>query len=253
VSTFTLVAPRRRPRFPHALRALLGVCPLIACPGCGNFSSQGLNAEGVRLFDQTRVEDAMQQFQRAIDRDPTNADGYYNLASSYHRLGSANHRASDLSQAERYYYLCLDRDPEHRECYRGLAVLLVEQGRGEEAFRLLQGWADRRPNSADPKIELARLYEECGDRQRAKQQLSDALLADATNARALAALGRIREQEGDRIQALSNYQQSLYANRFQPEVASRVAALQSSAGGTFAGPPSSGGTVTVSRGTSPLR
>jgi len=232
---------------------LLGGSSLIACLGCGSFSSQGLNAEGVRLFEQTRIEDAMQQFQRAIDRDPSNADGYYNLASSYHRLAAANHRASDLAQAERYYYLCLDRDPEHRECYRGLAVLLVEQGRSEEAFRLLQGWADRRPNSADPKIELARLCEECGDRQRAKQQLSDALQADATNPRALAALGRIREQEGDQVQALSNYQQSLYANRFQPEVASRVAALQSSPSGAFAGAPSSGGAVTVSRGTSSLR
>jgi len=207
----------------------------------------------VRLFEQTRVEDAMQQFQRAIDHDPTNADGYYNLAASYHRIGAVNHRASDLVQAERYYYLCLDRDPEHRECYRGLAVLLVEQNRGEEAFRLLQAWADRRPNSPDPKIELARLYEEFGDRQRAKQQLSDALLADATNPRALAALGRIREQEGDQVQALSNYQQSLSANRFQPEVASRLAALQSSVGGAYAGTPSLGVSETVSRGSSPLR
>jgi Tfp pilus assembly protein PilF len=232
---------------------VLGACCLAVCSGCGNFSSQGLNAEGVRLFEQTRVEDAMQQFQRAVDRDPTNADGYYNLAASYHRIGIVNRRASDLAQAERYYYLCLDRDPEHRESYRGLAVLLVEQDRSEEAFRLLQSWADKRPNLPEPKIELARLYEEFGDRQRAKQQLSDALLSDATNARALAALGRIREQEGDQTQALNNYQQSLWANRFQPEVASRVSALQSSAGGAAVSAAPFGGSQTVSRGPSPLR
>ncbi len=195
----------------------------------------------------------MQQFQRAVDRDPTNADGYYNLAASYHRIGIVNRRASDLAQAERYYYLCLDRDPEHRESYRGLAVLLVEQDRSEEAFRLLQSWADKRPNSPDPKIELARLYEEFGDRQRAKQQLSDALLADAANPRALAALGRIREQEGDQAQALNNYQQSLWSDRFQPEVAARVTALQSSVGGTAAGIPSFGGSQTVSRSPASLR
>jgi tetratricopeptide (TPR) repeat protein len=207
----------------------------------------------VRLFEQTRVQDAMQEFQRAVDYDPNNADGYYNLAACYHRLGVTNNRASDIAQAERYYYLCRDRDPDHRECYRGLAVLLVEQNRGEEAFRLLQEWADRRPNSPEPKIELARLWEESGDRARAKQLLADALLADATNARALAALGRIREQEGDQVQALNNYQQSLGANRFQPDVASRVTALQSSVGGSFAGPLSTGGTQTVLRGTSPIR
>jgi tetratricopeptide (TPR) repeat protein len=232
---------------------LLGVWHTVVCGGCGSFSSQGLNAEGVRLFEQTRVQDAMQEFQRAIDHDPNSADGYYNLGACYHRLGGVNNRASDLAQAERYYYLCLDRDPEHRECYRGLAVLLIQQNRAEEAFRLLQGWADRRPNSPDPKVELARLHEESGDRDRAKQFLADALLADASNARALSALGRIREQEGDQVQALSNYQQSLRANQFQPEVAARVAALQSSMTGGYLGSPSTGGSQTVSRAPGPVR
>jgi tetratricopeptide (TPR) repeat protein len=226
---------------------------LSATVGCGSVASQGLNAEGVRLFDQTRYPEAAEQFQRAIDRDPNNPDGYYNLAAAYHRIGVLNGRAADLTQAERYYYLCLDRDPEHRECYRGLGVLLMAQNRTEEAFRLLQGWADRRPNAPDPKIELARLYEEMGDRDRAKQQLADALLVDAANSRALAALGRLREQDGDRVQALNNYQQSLAANRFQPDVASRAASLQSSVGGSSLGPAFSQGTQTVSRGPSPVR
>jgi tetratricopeptide (TPR) repeat protein len=237
------------------MAAWLGLASLwlAASVGCGGLASQGLNAEGVRLFDQTRYPEAVEQFQRAIDRDPSNPDGYYNLAAAYHRMGVLNGQAADLTQAERYYYLCLDRDPDHRECYRGLGVLLVEQNRTEEAFRLLQGWADRRPNSPDPKIELARLYEELGDRDRAKQQLADALLVDAANSRALAALGRLREQDGDRLQALNNYQQSLAANRFQPDVASRVSSLQSSMGGSSLGPAFSQGTQTVSRGPSPVR
>jgi tetratricopeptide (TPR) repeat protein len=230
--------------------ALLG---LAATAGCGSVASQGLNAEGVRLFDQTRYPEAAEQFQRAIDRDPSNPDGYYNLAAAYHRMGLLSGHAADLTQAERYYHLCLDRDPDHRECYRGLGVLLVEQNRSEEAFRILQGWADQRPNAPDPKIELARLYEEVGDRDRAKQHLADALQVDAANSRALAALGRLREQDGDRTQALNNYQQSLAANRFQPDVATRVASLQSSMGGGSPGPAYSQGTQTVSRGPSPVR
>ncbi len=236
-----------------AARLALTLALTLTAAGCGSVASQGLNAEGVRLFDQTRYPEAAEQFQRAIDRDPSNPDGYYNLAAAYHRMGLLNGRASDMTQAERYYYLCLDRDPEHRECYRGLSVLLVEQNRTEEAFRLLQSWADRRPNAPDPKIELARLYEEVGDRDRAKQQLADALQVDAANSRALAAMGRLREQDGDRAQALSNYQQSLAANRFQPDVATRVTSLQSSMGGSPVGTAFSQGPQTVSRGPSPVR
>ncbi len=194
----------------------------------------------------------MEEFQRAIDRDPTNADGYYNLAACYHRLASLYHRPNDIAQAERYYYLCLDRAPNHRECYRGLAVLLVQQDRKEEAFRLLQGWTDRNPGSPDPKIELARLYEEFGDREKAKQLLADALLTDASNARALAALGRIREMEGDVGQALANYQKALSSNPFQPEVAARVAALNSA---VFArsSSPMNGDSIAVARPSTPVR
>ncbi len=246
-----------RPGHPpnERIAAWLGLASLwlSVSVGCGGLASQGLNAEGVRLFDQTRYPEAVEQFQRAVDRDPGNPDGYYNLAAAYHRMGVLNSRAADLTQAERYYYLCLDRDPDHRECYRGLSVLLTEQNRSEEAFRLLQGWADRRPNSPDPKIELARLNEELGDRNRAKQYLADALSVDAANSRALAALGRLREQDGDRVQALNNYQQSLAANRFQPDLASRVSSLQSSMGGSSLGPGLSQGTQTVSRGPSPVR
>ncbi len=221
--------------------------------GCGSFAAQGLNAEGVRLFDQTRYQEAVQNFQKAVDNDPASADALYNLASVYHRTGTLYSRPADLAQAEQYYNLCLGRDPRHADCYRGLAVLLVQQGRTEEAFRRIQSWADGNPASPDPKIELARLSEELGDPTAARQHLAEALLADSGNARALAALGRLSEQAGDRVRALQNYQQSLVADRFQPEVASRVATLQSAVGASPAAGSPAAGTLLAPRATTTLR
>jgi tetratricopeptide (TPR) repeat protein len=189
-----------------------------------------MNAEGVRLFQRAQYVQAIQQFQQAIYSDPTNADGYYNMAAVYHQMGKTENRKTDLDQAENLYNQCLDRDPEHRDCYRGLAVLLVEQKRNDEAFRLLQGWCDRQPASAEARIELARLNEEFGDQRSALQHLSEALTLDANNPRALAAAGKLREQMGDQVQAMANYQQSLFFNRFQPEVAARLASLQTATG-----------------------
>jgi tetratricopeptide (TPR) repeat protein len=203
---------------------------LPALPGCTSFASSGMNAEGARLFQQAQYAAAAQQFQQVIYTDPNNADAYYNLAAVYHRTGVLNKRKADLEQAENLYNQCLDHDSEHCDCYRGLAVLLVEQGRSDESFRLLEGWCDRQPTSAEARIELARLYEEFKDPRASLQQLSEALTLDPNNARALAAMGKLREGLGENVQAMANYQRSLTANRFQPEVAARLTALQTATG-----------------------
>ncbi len=215
-------------------RALLGaLLPLaaLAAAGCNQMNSQALNAEGVRLYQLGNYQQAADQFQRAIASDPKSGTSYYNLAASLHKSGKLAGRQDDLAQAERLYNQCLEYDPNHAECYRGLAVLLSETGRPDAAFRLLEGWAARSPKLADPRIELARLLEESNNVQQASARLVEALSIDPHNSRALTALGRLREVSGDRAQALADYQRSLSINRFQPEVAARVAALQAAGAG----------------------
>jgi len=187
--------------------------------------SNSQNADGTRMFEQAYYQGAQQKFLEAIQSDPANPDSYYNLARTYQQLGKLHNQPADYQQAESYYHQCLDRDPDRTECYRALAVLLTEQGRSTDAFKLMEGWAARNPASAEPKIELAHLYEEAGNRDAAKHQLIDAVTAEPTNARALAALGKIREDSGETQQALANYQRSLQLNPNQPQLASRITSL----------------------------
>jgi len=214
--------------FVGLLVTLCGLAPV----GCSNMTSQALNSEGVRLYQNGNYIQAAEQFQRAIASNPKQADGYYNLASSLHKNGKLHNRQEDLLQAEQLYNQCLDYDPDHTECYRGLAVLLTETERNDAAFRLLEGWAARNPQNADPQIELARVLEETNNLPQASTRLVQALAVDPHNSRALTALGRLREQAGDPQQALANYQRSLAINRFQPEVATRVASLQAATAAT---------------------
>jgi tetratricopeptide (TPR) repeat protein len=203
---------------------------LLLLAGCGGITASGRNAEGVRLYQQARFNEAVREFQEASYADPGNADACYNLAMTYHNLGKTTKSPADLQKAETYYNMCLDRDGNHTDCYRGLAVLLAEQGRTAEAFRLLEGWEARQPGSGDAKVELARLHEEFGDRKMAEERLVEALAVQPDNARALAALGKIREESGDYAQALLNYQRSLSCDNRQPQLASRVAALRTTLG-----------------------
>lgn len=214
-----------RHRLVQILLPWMMLIGIVAPLGCGA-ASNGHNVEGVSLYKQGQYHAALQRFQNSVNADPMNSDGYYNLASTYHQLGKANNDPGLMTQSESLYNQALEHDPTHADAYRGLAVLLTEKGRSDSAFRLLEGWATRQPQLADPKIELARLHEEGGDDATAKAHLEEALMADTSSARAWAALARLREKSGDYSQALANYQRSYQLNSLQPEIASRIAALR---------------------------
>ncbi|QEG37112.1 tetratricopeptide repeat protein [Bythopirellula goksoeyrii] len=207
------------------------IVPLTLLAGCNNMNSQALNSEGVRLYQNGNYQQAASQFQRAIATNPQSASGYYNLASALHKTGKLQNNPQDLKQAEQLYNQCLDYDPNYTECYRGLAVLLAETGRQDASYRLLEGWAERNPHLADPRIELARMYEENNNLPQASAKLEEAITVDPYNSRALTALGRLRESSGDTQQALANYQRSLSLNHYQPAIEARVASLQATQAG----------------------
>ncbi len=199
---------------------------LTMAGGCTNFVANSRNADGVTLFQRGQYQQALQQFQEATYADPNNADGYYNLGATYHRLGRLRNEPVSLAQAETCYHQCLDRNPNHRDCHRGLAVLLIEENRAPEAFALIQNWAAQSPSQAEPRMELARLYQEFGNKEAATNTLADAVQRNPNDARQWAALGKVREETGNYTQALANYQRSLEINPGQADVAARVAALQ---------------------------
>ena len=108
----------------------------------------GQNTVEVRLYQQGRYAEALQQFQLAQASDPSNPDAYYNLASTYHKLGVAQKDARLIEQAESLYHQCLDLQPNHIDCYRSLAVLLAESSRPDASMRLLK--IGRRPIPIHP-------------------------------------------------------------------------------------------------------
>jgi tetratricopeptide (TPR) repeat protein len=227
--------------FPHSsARRLLPLAAIVGCAlsaaGC-RMVSQGRNVDGVRYFQQGQYPVALQRFDAALTIDPRNADTYYNKAAVYHRMGLAGRDQNLLTQAESLYNQCLDLNPDHVDCHRGLAVLLCETGRSDKAFALLQNWTGRSPMNAEARVELARLFEEAGNAPNAELALNDALKLDMRNWRAHAALGRLKEQAGNYPQALQNYQMAYSINRFQPELPTRIAALQSRVSPTQVGSP----------------
>ncbi len=226
-----------------ALMTLAGGCGMVA-------TSQ--NMKGVRLYEQGQLYGAMDKFQKAMKNNPRDANAYYNLGSTMHRIGIANKDPNALKQAEQLYNECLNRAPNQTDCHRALAVLLVETDRSDRAFALLKNWAVRNPQSADARVELARLYQEFGDTKTAELQLQQALQLDQTNERAWAAMASVRESKGDYQQALANYERAYALNGYNPALANRIAALNKATAGTAGAPATAGsGTRTVNANSAP--
>jgi len=206
----------------------LAVCLVVAgCCGCGGMAKTD-NAEGVKLYQQGNYLGAVNSFQQALAKQPGNPDCFYNLGATYHQQAKLFGRPADMQTAEQYYHLCLTRDPANEACQRALAVLLVEEKRGDEAMAQLNAWARAQPTNPAPHVELARLAQEQGNLPEAENQLIDALAIDPNNARALVALGSLRETAGDEPQALANYGRALSIDPQQPTVAAKMASLQAS-------------------------
>ncbi len=208
---------------------LMLVVPLLASSAGCNLTSTGHNLDGKRQFQQGNYTAALQKFQQAAASNPADADAFYNMGATYHRIASQSNNTDYFGQAENLYRQCLALSPDHTDCHRGLSVLLVETNRKDEALASLQNWAKLRPNNADALVELARMYKEFGQDEVATQYLHHAVAVDQRNPRAWAGLGKVREDAGQNNEALANYSRSYQLNTMQPAVANRIAMLRQQA------------------------
>ena len=199
---------------------------LSGATGC-NVGSQNAQVSGRQAFDVGNYSQAINQFQQAVNRNPRDADALYNLAASYVQVGKQQKNSQFLSNAEQLYRQSIANNPQHVAAHRGLSALLIETGREQYAFDLLKEWQTRSPQSAEPLIELARLYQEYGDNRHATDMLADAIKVDNNNIRALKAMGRVRELQGQSSLALDNYYRVLQLDGQQTDVAARVNDLRS--------------------------
>jgi len=216
---------RSKIAFVSQLHLLVLMLCFIAVCGC-NLGVKQNNIAGRQAYEMGQYANAINEFQQTLQLNPRNADAYYNLGASYYAVGKQAKNQQWLKQSENLYRQAIALNDQHTEAHRGLASLLIETGQEQYAFDLLNAWKNRYPNSPEPTIELARLYQEYGDNRRATDLLADALRLDGQNVRALKAMGHIREVQGQTHLALDNYMRVLQLDNRQTDVAQRVAALQ---------------------------
>jgi protein O-GlcNAc transferase len=166
----------------------------------------------------------MREFEQAAARDPLNADSYFNM-------GSVHHREGRLADADWSYSHCLALAPNHAKCNHARAVLMLEQGKRDEAFATVQRWRQLDPASPDPIVELAWLEKQTGRTEEARTLLQNALALQPRHPRALAELASLYEASNQNDRALALYQRALSYDPTQPDLTAKVADLRGATDG----------------------
>ena len=108
--------------------------------------------------------EAIDAYQRVLERDPGMADAHVNLGRLYHLAG-------ERGRAEAHYRDAVRLAPDDPVPHFNLGVLLEELGRREEAAHAYGQAVSRDPDFADAHCNLGLLLESLGRRQDAMRHL----------------------------------------------------------------------------------
>jgi Tfp pilus assembly protein PilF len=195
-------------------------CGLGACAPDHRQNIREFNDDGLFLYQRGEFGHARESFEAALALRPNDPNLLYNI-------GECRVRAGQLNAAEQSFQECLKYAPDHPQCRHALASMLYDQGRREEAVRMVGEWMRHNPKLSSPYVEDAYLWHRYGDLPKARDQLQAALALNPRDPNALAELGRVFDDMNLTEQAETMYRRSLDSQPRQPDVAYRLASLHS--------------------------
>ena len=116
----------------------------------GSAAMDLLLRRGKDALDDGQPDVAVEHFTALIDHAPDFAEGYYGRASSYYLLGMTGPALDDIRQT-------LALNPRQFEAMRGLASIMEELERPEDALELYQMILSMNPSSAEVLESVERL------------------------------------------------------------------------------------------------
>jgi tetratricopeptide (TPR) repeat protein len=127
-----------------------------------------LNARGVALLKDGKVEEALEEFQKAAEADPQSAVIQSNLAYAYDRQG----RTDDAVAA---YKKVLEIEPGNTVARNNLGTLYSKKGLHDEAVREYEELVQRDPSNATAKANLENAVKNKATVQERQDQIGGAL------------------------------------------------------------------------------
>ncbi len=126
---------------------------------------------------------------------------YPNDAACFHLAAQVQFELKQFEVAEQLWKKCLEVNPMYMGPYVGLATLLMDKGRNEDAIEVLGKAESLGGNSPEMLLKLGEAFENAGNLDSALQRLQQAALAYPENGEIWVALGRVQNQNNKPAEA----------------------------------------------------
>jgi Tfp pilus assembly protein PilF len=124
-----------------------------------------LNAYGIALADQGKIDTANEQFQRVLQADPNNAPALQNL-------GIVALRRDDAQSAQQYLSRALDLNPRLPLALNAMGVVFARQGDFARAVDFWKRAVDADPRQYDALLNIGRVQGRLGNAAEARAALT---------------------------------------------------------------------------------
>lgn len=196
---------------------------------CTPDNSVAHNNLGDAFYQQGRMDEAIAQYQRALEIKPDNEKAHYNLGNVSRDLGRMNEAISRYQKA-------LAINPNYVEAINNLGVVFARQGRMEEAIAHFQKALIIKPDDANIHYNLGNAFRDQGRMEEAIAQFQKALAikpnyveAQDTMARVLATCPQSSLRNGIKAVGLAERANQLAGGK-NPMILATLAAAYAEAG-----------------------
>ncbi len=160
------------------------------------------NNLGRALAGQGQPDQALAQFQRAVEIQPNYVHARYNLGNLLMQQGR-------LKEAEQQLRIVVDQQPAMAQAHSDLGNCLLRQGKAAQAERQYHEALRIDPLYADVHYNLAMALHQQGRLEDAESEYKRAIDLDPANASAHNNLGVLLESQGKVVAALAQYRRAL--------------------------------------------
>jgi tetratricopeptide (TPR) repeat protein len=163
---------------------------------------------GSVYLEQQRYEDALKQFQRAVEVAPDYAHGYIGRADSLFRIGQASKSESErqklFAEAEKDYTKAIQLDPRIHTAYSNLGVMHSQWGKKQQALEDLNKAVAVNPRHTQSRISRAAVEIDLKNFKAAREDLDVVLASNPDNFMCLHMRAEVLRSQGELPRALDD-------------------------------------------------